>query len=185
MLSLGLLQVRKSTQAAVLSVLLVGFAVISPAEVPETAIRLEPLQSVILVDAAEPSYVQYAANDLASYLKQISKASVAISGKPSTVRNKTVIVVGRAMAHQLGQEVVLSADLGPEGYVIRSVQGNGTTQIMVAGHDPHGTNAGVAALMQMIRAEGAVPYLDGRLDVRSKPSYAMRGIHLNGWPLNY
>jgi hypothetical protein len=89
------------------------------------------------------------------------------------------------MAHKLGQDAGISAELGNEGYVIRSVQANGGTQIIVAGNDPHGTNAGVAALLQMIRADGNVPYVDGPVDLRSKPTYAKRGIHLNGWPLNY
>ena len=39
--------------------------------------------------------------------------------------------------------------------------------------------------MQMIRADGKSAYLDGPLDLRNKPSFAVRGIHLNGWPLNY
>ena len=56
---------------------------------------------------------------------------------------------------------------------------------MVAGRIPHGTNTGIATLMQMIRAEGKSAYLDGPLDLQNKPSFAVRGIHLNGWPLNY
>ncbi len=39
--------------------------------------------------------------------------------------------------------------------------------------------------MQMIRADGKSAYLDGPLDLRNRPSFAVRGIHLNGWPLNY
>ncbi len=151
----------------------------------KTAIRLEPTHSTVLVDPAEPSYVQYAANDLASYLKQIGRADVVVTAKSNATRNNSVVVVGREMAHKLGQDAAISAELGNEGYVIRSVQTNGGTQIIVAGNDPHGTNAGVAALLQVIRADGNVPYVDGPVDLRSKPTYAKRGIHLNGWPLNY
>ncbi|HWR16819.1 MAG TPA: alpha-glucuronidase family glycosyl hydrolase [Terriglobales bacterium] len=159
---------------------------IADAAQPSTArISLAPAQSNILVDTAEPSYVQYAANDLANYLQEIGHVAVAVRAKRGTASNKTIIAIGRAMAHQIGQDAGVSSELGDEGYVIRSFQTDGTAQIIVAGYDPHGTNAGVAALLQMIRAEKNVPFLDGPVNIRSKPSYPKRGIHLNGWPLNY
>jgi hypothetical protein len=37
----------------------------------------------------------------------------------------------------------------------------------------------------MIRAEGKSAYVEGPLDIQSKPSFAVRGIHLNGWSFNY
>jgi hypothetical protein len=37
----------------------------------------------------------------------------------------------------------------------------------------------------MIHGEGQSAYLDGPVDLRSKPRIAVRGIHLNGWPLKY
>jgi hypothetical protein len=183
MFSHRIIPVRKPIVVAVFAVLL--WAITSPAQVRNGAMKIDPSQSLILVDATEPSYVQYAANDLATYLKQIGKVAIPVTAKSSAAAGKTSIIVGRAMARQLGQNPGVSAELGSEGYVIRSVQTDGATQIVVAGNDPHGTNSGVAALLQMIRADGAVPYLDGPLDVRSKPSYPLRGIHLNGWPLNY
>ena len=39
--------------------------------------------------------------------------------------------------------------------------------------------------MQMIRVEDRSAYLDGPIDLLSKPDTAVRGIHLNGWPLKY
>ena len=39
--------------------------------------------------------------------------------------------------------------------------------------------------MQSIHVDGHSAYLDGPVDVLSKPAIAVRGIHLNGWPLNY
>ena len=44
--------------------------------------------------------------------------------------------------------------------------------VAVAGRDPHGTNAGVATLLQLIRADGRTPYVDAPLDRRESPSYA-------------
>ena len=74
---------------------------------------------------------------------------------------------------------------GDEASVIRSEEKNGVNIIAVAGSDPHGTNYAIATLMQMIKAEGKSAYLNGPLDLHNQPSYAIRGIHLNGWPLNY
>lgn len=168
-----------------IAAMLAGGVITCLAEVPPGAIKIEPTDSQILVDATEPSYVQYAANDLASYLQEIGKVKVDVSSKSSSARKKTVIVIGRTMAHKMGQSATLTDDLGPEGYSIRLVQTQTASQIVVAGYDPHGTNAGIATLLQLIRADAGMPYLPAPLDVRSKPSYAVRGIHLNGWPLNY
>ena len=38
---------------------------------------------------------------------------------------------------------------------------------------------------QPIRLDGGSPYVDAPVDRRESPTYAVRGIHLNGWPLNY
>ena len=57
--------------------------------------------------------------------------------------------------------------------------------LAVAGRDPRGTNIGVATLLQLIRADGRLAYVDAPVDRRESPNYAVRGIHLNGWPLNY
>jgi hypothetical protein len=170
---------------AIVSLVLVTTSSLLCAEIPKTAIRLEPAQSDILVAPSEPSYVQYAARDLATYLKEIAGAEFAISADSSAAGHGTRIVIGREMARQLGQDKELSVDLGEEGYVIRSVRVNGTELIVVAGYGPHGTNAAVAGLLQQIRADGKAAYLNGPMDLKSKPSYPLRGIHLNGWPLNY
>ena len=37
----------------------------------------------------------------------------------------------------------------------------------------------------MVRADGMTAYMEGPLNLRNKPSYSTRGLHLNGWPLNY
>ena len=140
---------------------------------------------VVRVDPGEPSYLQYAAKDLSSYLN----GNTGERPKAKNIRNSkstsTQIVLGGKAAHALGVDVDPLDDLGNEGFVLRSVNRGGANLVIVAGHDPHGTNAGVATLIQMIRVEGAQSYLDGPLDIRSKPQFELRGIHLNGWPLKY
>ena len=173
--------IRNSSMRFVLS-FLVGTVSLAAAQ---TSQRISLDDAVVLVDGAEPSYVQYAAKDLASYLSEIAGKTAAVGNSVSAGRKaKAVISVGAKMATAMG------ADLGTaspeqETSVIRRISRSGADVVVVAGSDPHGTNTGVATLMQMIRADGKAAYLDGPLDLRNKPSFAVRGIHLNGWPLNY
>jgi hypothetical protein len=140
--------------------------------------------AVVLVNKEDPSYVQYAAGDLGSYLGEITGKPATVVSSLRDVRNsKIVIAIGAKMAAAVGVE--LGNDLGTEGSIIRSLETAGTHLLAVAGADPHGTNSGIATLMQMIRAESKTAYLEGPVDLRNKPSFARRGIHLNGWPLNY
>ena len=142
--------------------------------------------AVVLVDRSEPSYLQYGAKDLASYLTEITGKTVAVSSSLHTaLKAKSVIAVGKEMARALNVDLGPANDLGDEGSVIRSFDNGGSRVVLIAGLNPHGTNAGLAAFMPMIHGEGKSAYLDGPVDFRSKPSIAVRGIHLNGWPLKY
>jgi hypothetical protein len=148
--------------------------------------RVSLNDALIVVDASEASYVQYGAKDLGSYLTEITGKPLVISGTPNVDRkSKSIIAIGEKAALAMG------ADLGPanssnnDSSVIRSFDKSGVQVLVVAGRDPHGTNTGIATLMQMIRAEGKSAYLDGPVDLHNQPSYAVRGIHLNGWPLKY
>ncbi|MBS1852411.1 MAG: hypothetical protein JST79_16010 [Acidobacteria bacterium] len=148
--------------------------------------RISLDNAVILVDGGEPSYVQYAAKDLASYLSSISGRPVAVSTSSTGGRNaKTLFAIGKKMAAAMGADLTGMQGLQDGGALLRSFAKGGSTAIAVAGVDPHGTNAGVATLLQMVRAEGTSGFLDGPLDLRSQPGFPVRGIHLNGWPLNY
>lgn len=140
----------------------------------------------ILVDAAETSYVRYGAKDLGSYLTEIAGKPVSVNNSPKdSGKAKTIIAIGEKMARAMGADMEAASDLGDEGSVIRSFDKGRTKVVIVAGLNPHGTNTGIATFMQMIKAEGKSPYVEGPLDLRNKPSIAVRGIHLNGWPLNY
>jgi hypothetical protein len=142
--------------------------------------------AVILVDGSEPSYVRYGARDLGTYLTAATGKLVPVASSNNATRKaKTVIAVGEKMARALGEKFRPANELGDEGCVIRAFDQAGTTVIVIAGLNPHGTNAGLASFMQMIQADGKSVYLDGPIDLLSRPSIAVRGIHLNGWPLKY
>jgi hypothetical protein len=178
-----------SAKAALFILFLAGFVANAPAVAAQQGGNAHQIlldDAVILVDSSEASYVQYGAKDLGSYLTEIT-------GKPATVTSsinaaqkaKSVIAVGEKMARAMGAELGSTGELGDEGSVIRSFEKSGATLLVIAGPNPHGTNTGIATLMQMIRAEGKSAYLDGPVDLLNKPSIAVRGIHLNGWPLKY
>ena len=173
---------RNSSMRFVLS-FLVGTVSLAPAQSSQ---RISLDDAVILVDGSEASYVQYAAKDLGSYLTEITGKTAVVSNSVSASRKaKAVIAVGSKMATAMGAELDSGDQTDQDTSVIRAMARPGAKVVVVAGLDPHGTNTGVATLMQMIRAEGKSAYLDGPLDLRNKPSFAVRGIHLNGWPLNY
>ena len=143
-------------------------------------------EAIILVDSREPSYVQYGARDLASYLREISGKPVIVSESMNPGKSaKSIIALGRMAALAMGADLDAAKELGEDDSEIHSFDKAGTHVVIVAGHNPHGTNTGIATLMLMIRADGKSAYLDGPLDLRNRPSYGVRGLHLNGWPLKY
>jgi hypothetical protein len=168
---------------AVISVMLV--AAIPPASA-QSSQRISLDNAVVLVDSSEVSYVQYGAKDLGAYLTEITGQPIPVSASPKiSGKSKNILAIGEKMARALGADLSAVSDLGNEGSLIRSFEKGGNTVVVIAGLNPHGTNAGIASFMRMIQAEGKSAYLDGPIDLRSKPSIAVRGIHLNGWPLNY
>src|SRR5580704_7245231 len=136
-------------------VLLLAILITSAAAAQSNRQRISLDDAVILVDSSEPSYIQYAAKDLGSYLAEISGKPVRVSPSPGVAKKaKSVLVVGKAMAQAWRLDLPLTADLGDEGSVIRSFDQAGSQVIAIAGTNPHGTNAGIATLFQMIRADG-------------------------------
>ncbi len=156
-----------------------------PAGATETQIELNRTQ--VLVGAAEPSYVQYAAEDLAHYLNGVTGGDIPVRRTAEAAGNTgAVIAVGEEMAEALEVQLPEKELLGAEGSLIRAVQRGELKIIAVAGRDPHGTNMGVATLMRLIETRGPNAYLPAALDLTSKPSTAVRGFHMNGgWQLNH
>ena len=175
---------------SVFSTLTAGFAMSLAAAGPQDVHarganeRIPLTQSVIVVDASEPSYVQYGVKDLADYLKEITGTEVPIQ----TTLDETapsLIVVGKKMVEQARANVMAGRELGQEGYLVESVLKSGKAHLIVAGETPHGTKFGLAGLMKMIQAEGQSAYVEGPVHTTSRPKFAIRGMHLNGWPISY
>lgn len=146
---------------------------------PASAERLDLSGATIRVDGGEASYVRYGAKDLGTYLLE------ARGGAARTNSPKVTLSIGAKAARAAVADTRLLDSLGEQASIIRSVAKGDAISIVIAGRTPQGTNGAIATFMQMIRAQDGAPYVEGPLDVRNEPSYAARGIHLNGWPLNY
>jgi len=178
-----------STRALPLILWLTVVAACVPARASQFVAQTERISldgAAVLIDRGEPSYLLYGAKDLASYLTDITGKPVAVgSSLNAALKAKSVIAIGQEMARALNVDLGSASDLGHEGSVIRSFDKSGTKVVIIAGLNPHGTNVGLATFIPMIHGEGKSAYLDGPVDLRSNPSIAVRGIHLNGWPLKY
>ena len=184
------LQLNRHLHPFALAVLVIGVSMTNPcgliAGTPPSE-RISLADSVVLVDSNEASYVRYAAEDLQGYLTKVSGGPVALSSSPNSSRKaRTVIAIGEKMALAMGADLKSASELGEEGSVIQSFDRGASKVVVVAGSNPHGTNMGMATLMQLIRLDGNSAYLEGPLDVRNQPSTPVRGLHLNGgWQLNH
>lgn len=138
----------------------------------------------IVTDPHPASYVQYGVEDLADYLASVTGQKTAF-GAQAGANARTCIAVGLEQARRVFGEAPSTAELGEEGYLLKSVVKDGKHYIVVAGATPHGTKTGLVALARRIQVQGRTAYLDGPLAVVGKPTWAKRGMHFNGWAFNY
>jgi hypothetical protein len=143
--------------------------------------RISLAHAAIAVSPQEPSYIRRAAQDLQAYLTAASGNQVPVLTTGTLPGAPTVIIVGKEMA--ASQHVKLGSSAGQT--TLSASTHAGQTVIVVAGLDPHDTNMGLATFLQMIKVDGKLPYVDAPLDQHIVPNFAVRGIHLNGWPLAY
>ncbi len=154
-------------------------------EQSQSSTRRISLQNVtIAVDHAEPSFVQYGVKELAEYLAELTRNLVPVASSLDN-RLRSLVVVGKALCEEVQSGLWQGRDLGEEGFLLRSTDNGGKSRILVSGTTPQGTNAGLANLMRLIRVQDGMPCVEADLDVQSSPRFAFRGIHLNGWPIDF
>src|SRR4051812_5545105 len=79
--------------------LLAMFAPSAASQKSDAKTRVPLDEAVVLVDAGEPSYIQYGAHDLSSYLSTISGKPVPVSSSPNaTHQARSIIAIGEKMA---------------------------------------------------------------------------------------
>jgi hypothetical protein len=136
-----------------------------------------------VIDADPPSYVQYGTEDLAGYLTQLTNRKIPVGALPDET-SRVRIAIGPEAAKRALTQSLPTQELGDEGYLLRDVRRDGVEHIIATGATPRGTKAGIAALIKRIRADGRTAFLETPLDVTSRPAFAKRGLHFNGWPFN-
>ncbi|MHB0999864.1 MAG: hypothetical protein ACYC27_11525 [Armatimonadota bacterium] len=138
----------------------------------------------IVADRNQPAYVRHMLQDLRSCLADISGLAIPVRDSLNS-KDGVVIAVGPKVARELTGTAPSSADLGDEGYIIKSLTKDGREYLVVTGAHPHGTKFAIAAFTRMISARGNTAYIEGPVDLTSRPSFAVRGMHFNGWAFNY
>ena len=150
---------------------------------PARRARVSLERVAIAVDAAEPSYIQYGARDLAGYLTTLGGRPVPVRARPR--RRRPARSSSRSATRMAAAYGGVALDgLGAEGFLPRDpTRGKGRWCSSPADAARHQRR--LATLLPLIKADRRAPYFDGPLDRRETPSIAVRGIHLNGWPLKY
>ncbi|MFA6561488.1 MAG: DUF4838 domain-containing protein [Verrucomicrobiia bacterium] len=97
---------------------------------------------IVIARAASPS-VNYAAQELQSYLEKITGARLPIVADTEAARPHEVLVGKSSRMNSLGVAVDWSG-LGKEGYILRTVN----EQLVIAGGEPRGTLYGVYSLLE-------------------------------------
>jgi len=138
----------------------------------------------IVADPDSVSYVQYAVEELAGYLKETTGNAPLVADAFES-NSGVVVAVGPQVALRILGDAFPAQKLGEEGYLLKAIQKGDATCIIAAGATPHGTKNALAALMKAIQIEGKSASVPLPLDRFGRPAYAMRGMHFNGWAFNY
>lgn len=138
-------------------------------------------RAAIVIDADQPSFVQYGVEDCAGYLKELTGNNVPVSDK---FEGEGVhILVGPKAVRQIFPQA-LPQKMDAEEYLLRAASKDGVDYILVSGETSRGTKAALMALMKKIRFAEKSAFVEKPLDVLAKPSFAKRGMHFNGWAFN-
>lgn len=138
------------------------------------------------MDDDQPSYVQHGVREVAAYLEEITGRKVPIESGGS--RSTDVqLVVGAKSVQQLAPRVWpgIVGRLGAEGFLLRVTVDNGQRRVLVTGATPQGTKYGLLTLLKHIQVAGRSAFIPASLNITSKPSFSVRGMHLNGWAFDY
>ncbi len=138
----------------------------------------------IVVDPAQASFVEFAVGELSGYLEHATGRDVPVAHTGQSGAS-TRIAVGPETAQRILGDLFPAEKLGKDGYLLKSVSQDGVLWIVAAGATPHGTKNAVSTLIKTIRIVDDSASIPSALDRLGKPAHAIRGVHFNGWPLNY
>ena len=140
----------------------------------------------IITDSDQPSYVQHGVKELHRYLEDLAAGKIAMRSSPSPDA-KVQIVVGRESIERLFSNSIKveTEELGEEGYLIKTLPLGDGIAVIVTGATPKGTKQGLVNLMKQIQVQKGNVFIREIPRYVSKPSFHIRGMHLNGWAFKY
>lgn len=141
-------------------------------------------RATIVTDSAEPSFVRHGVLDLAEYLTELTGNEVPVVNSFEKAEG-TRILVGTRAIQQVFPNALPNGASGAEAYLLRCVRNEGVQYVLVGGAGPRGTKIALGLLMKEIRAEGKSAFVASTLDLAGEPAFAKRGMHFNGWAINY
>ncbi len=141
-------------------------------------------KAAVVVDAADPSYVQYAIEELAGYLKDAAGIDLPVAATVDSAR-PVQILVGTEAVKKAFPAKIPDGNLGDEAYRLAIAEKDGRQYVIATGSSPRGTKLALAALMKAIQFDGNSVFLPSSLDISNKPIFKIRGMHLNGWAIGY
>ncbi len=170
------------TWSAIVALVLLPPLVMSAAGAAE---RVSLDGCVVAVDADQPSFVQYAVEDLRSYVQDLTgTAPRVLSAGDGSV--EVAILVGAQCAKQvLGPDALFPEAAAGDEYLLKSVMQDGQLRLVAVGATAHGTKYAVTRLMKLLQVDGNSLFVDGPVDIRSTPAFGKRGMHFNGWAFGY
>lgn len=140
--------------------------------------------AVVVTPAERPPYVEHALRELTEYVRSITGVSIPVRATLSEAAPVT-IVIGPEIAAQVMSEAVPTEGLGDEGVLIKTVDRDGRSYLVVTGAKPAGTKFAISRLMKLIRWSGSTAWVERPVSIVEKPSIAKRGMHFNGWAFGY
>lgn len=140
--------------------------------------------ATIVCGSDEPSFVRYAVEDLAGYLKEATGREVPIVASPEGAGPVQILVGAEAVSAVLPDRLPEAA-LGEEGHRVQVVVDQDATRVVTTGTAPRGTKAALGVLMKAIRVHDKSASVPASLSMTGRPALAKRGMHFNGWAFSY
>jgi hypothetical protein len=168
-----------------LAVLSLTLAVLAAVASPRghAAEKLALDRATVVVDAAEPSFVQYGVEELAAYLRELTGNEISIVGSPENAQGVRILVGTKTVERAIAEKFP-AATSNEEAYGLKAVSKDGAPYVAVSGATSRGTKLALAVLMKTIELDGRSAVIPADLNVSGTPAIRKRGMHFNGWAFN-
>ena len=176
---------KKNMRSYACSVLLFFLVVLvifgSGIQASEPTLKLD--HASIVTGAEQPSFVQYAMEDLVAYIKESTGNEILVVRTPPSEKGVRILV-GEKIVQEIFPEHAFTKDLGKEGYILKTASVDNVDYLIATGATPRGTKLALGVLMKALQFEGKTVFVPASLQLTGKPAFAKRGMHFNGWAIS-